>query len=229
MKVGQALLLILVAGLIAITYAVGADVNAEWKQVNELDGIIGYTRPSPLTSINEIKAIGTVDAPVASIEALVRDLDSMKNYLYRCSEAFPIQIPGIESGKDNYYIYYRTNLPWPVYDRDVVVKAEARIDKESGAILIQTKKISSDFRKKKWGVVRMPIFTAKCILTPTEGNKTKVTYQILLDPGGYLPSFIVNMLSKNAAVEIIANFRKIMKDDKYKKAKSVITTTPWIR
>ena len=45
-----------------------------WKKIGESDGIVGYTRPTTKSSVDEIKAVGIVDAPVAVIEAVIRDI-----------------------------------------------------------------------------------------------------------------------------------------------------------
>ncbi|MEA3223249.1 MAG: START domain-containing protein, partial [Thermodesulfobacteriota bacterium] len=193
------------------------------------DGIIGYTRPTPKTSVDEVKAIGVVNASVAVIEALLRDVPAQTEYMFLCIEALKVDIPGLESIKDSFYVYNKTNMTWPIHDRDVVAKTEYMIDKSTGILHVQAHRISTDFRTQNKKVIRIPITEVKYILTPIGKDKTEVTYQILADPGGKLPSSLVNMLSKNLGVKTIAGIREMVKKDKYKNVKSVTTTTPWIR
>lgn len=229
MRIGQVFLTTLMAGLLFVSSASGEDLNGEWEKANESDGIIGYTRPTSKSSVDEIKAIGTVDAPVAVLEAVSRDVEAQTEYMYMCTEASRIDIPGSESTKDSFYFYNKTGLPWPVDDRDVIVKAEYMIDKATGALFFQAQNISTDFKAEDNEVVRMPTAEVKCIATPLGENKTEVLYQVLVDPGGMLPSFLTNMLMKDLAVRTIAAIREVVKKDKYKNAKSIVTTTPWIR
>ena len=51
----------------------GQEACGEWRQIRSCDGITGYARSNPRSPINEAKAIGVVDAPVAVLEAVVRD------------------------------------------------------------------------------------------------------------------------------------------------------------
>jgi hypothetical protein len=66
---------------------------------------------------------------------------------------------------------------------------------------------------------------ADYILVPKGPDKTEVTYIALGDPGGNLPSFVVNLLTKNLSIRTIASMREMVKKDKYKNVKSVVTTT----
>ena len=51
-----------------LSSASGESSNGEWEKIDEVDGITGYIRSTSESSVNEIKAIGVVDAPVAVIE-----------------------------------------------------------------------------------------------------------------------------------------------------------------
>jgi hypothetical protein len=120
-------------------------------------------------------------------------------------------------------------MPWPFYDRDLVSKVDLMIDRQTGSLLINIHSISSDFETGDRGVVRAPFTVAKWVLTAKGENKTEVLYQVLADPGVYIPAFLVNMFSKGMGVKTIQGLRKIVKRDKYRKAKAIVTTTPWIR
>jgi hypothetical protein len=73
----------------------------------------------------------------------------------------------------------------------------------------------------------MPIGDVTWVLVPAPNNTTKLTYQVLADPAGNLPSSIVNMLMKNVGVTTLKNIRKLAKQEPYSSAKSIVTTTPY--
>jgi len=225
----QVFLTLLMLVLLSASPVSGKDHNSEWEKITESDGIIVYARTTSKSSVYEIRAMGIVNAPVAVLEAVIRDDDAKIEYGERGTEAFRVDIPALESSKDTYYIYIKIGMPWPFYDRDGVARVRYMIDQATGALLVQVQNISTDFKREDHFVLRVPIAEAKWILTPLGENKTEMVYQILVDPGGYIPAFLVNMYSKDMAIKTIEDIRKFVRTDRYKNAKSVLTTTPWDR
>jgi hypothetical protein len=195
-----------------------------WKKIGESNGIVGYTRSTPKSSVDEMKGVGIIEAPVAVIEALLRDVQAGTEYMYKCKEASDVNIPELKTTADTKYFYNVTAMTWPVSDRDVVGKADWTIDKETGTLYLHAEGVKSSYKmdKKK---VRMPLLIADYILVPKGPDKTEITYIALADPGGNLPSALVNMLTKNLSIQTIAGMREMVKKDKYKNVKSIVTAT----
>lgn len=198
--------------------------NDGWKKVGEYEGIVGYSRPTTRSSVDELKGVGIVDAPVAAVEALVRDVSAQTEYMYKCKEASLVDTPEFKNTKDAMYIYNVTSMPFPVSDRDVVARSEYSIDAATGAVHIRYESVDTPYRSDK-GKVRMPIMMGETILAPKGPDKTEVTCVVLADPGGNLPAMVVNLFTKNLCIQTIAGMRKMVKKDKYKNARSVVTTT----
>jgi hypothetical protein len=199
-----------------------------WKKIGESDGIEGYTRPTTRSSVDEIKAVGIVDAPIAVVEAVIRDISVMPEYIFLCKEAALINTPDMKSSGDIIYFYSLTDLPFPVSDRDAVAKSLWSVDKATGAIYCHTEGVKTAYKQDK-KVVRMPISIIDCTLIPRGADKTEVIYQALADPGGSLPSFIVNMLTNDYGIKTVAGLRQMVKKDKFKNAKKIITTTAKVK
>jgi hypothetical protein len=206
------------------TVATSAAVNDGWKKVGEEEGIVGYSRSTTKSKVDEIKAIGVVDAPVAVVEAVIRDISSMPEYIFLCKEAFPINTAEMKSDGDVIYFYSLTDLPFPVWDRDAVARSVWTIDQKTGTIYCHTDGVKTSYQSRK-GVIRMPYLMVDCTLIPRGAGQTEVIYQVLGDPGGDLPSFVVNMLIKDYGIKSVAGLRKMVKKDKYKNAKAVVTKT----
>jgi len=228
MRVWQTVSITLIVGLLSFSYAFGEKYNNEWKKVKESDGIICYTRPTSLTNVDEVKAVGMIDASVAVIEAVLRDIPAQTEYMFKCDEAFIADIPGLEDTKDTIYIYNKTNMPWPLHDRDGIARTEFMVDEATGVLFMKAQGISTDFERDK-KIVRIPIATVTYTLVPIDQDKTEITYTILGDPAGKLPSSLVNMFSKNLGGKTVSGIREMVKKDRYKNAKSLVTTTPWVR
>ena len=213
--------------IMAISIAMSLAADDGWKKIGEYRGIIGYTRPTTRSSVDEVKAVGIVDAPIAVVEAVIRDISAMPDYVFLCKEAFPINKPDMRSAGDIIYFYSLTDLPFPVKDRDAVAKAVFSIEKNTGTIYCHAEGVKTSYQQSE-DVVRMPLSIIDCALIPRGANKTEVIYQVLGDPGGELPSFVVSMLTRYYGIQTIAGIRKRVKKDKYKNVGTIVTTTPKI-
>jgi hypothetical protein len=214
--------------IIGILITAGWAADDGWKKIGESEGIVGYTRPTTRSSVDEIKAVGIVDAPIAVVETVIRNISLMPEYIYLCKEAVLINTPDMKSGGDVIYFYSLTDLPFPVSDRDVVAKSLWSVDKATGAIYCHTEGVKTTYKQDK-NVVRMLLSIIDCTLVPKGANKTEVIYQALADPGGELPSFIVNMLTNDYGIKTIAGLRQMVKKDKFRNVKKVVTTTANIK
>jgi hypothetical protein len=199
-----------------------------WKKTGESDGIIGYARPTNKSSVDEIKAEGIVNAPIAVVEAVMRDIPSMPEYMFLCKEASLINTPDMKSAGDVVYFYSLTDLPFPVSDRDGVIKSAWSIDKTTGTIYCYAQGVKTTYKQKK-NTVRITFSIIETTLIPRGADKTYVIYQVLSDPGGDLPSFVVNLLTNDYGIKTIAGLRKMVKKDKFRNVKTVVTTTAKIK
>lgn len=216
--------------MVMITIAVTASAEirvSKWKEVNSRDGIVGYTRMTSLTDLEEVKAVGAVEAPVAVIEAVLRDVEAAPQYMYKCAEAKEVNLPGLTKTDDIGYVYNRTSMPWPVDDRYVVVRSQLMVDAKTETLYVRSHEVTENFPQAPSGAVKMPLIRYIMIVTPLGKSKSKVHLQVLSDPGGSLPTFVVNLFSKSVGVDTIAGLREMVKKKKYQTAKDLVTTTPW--
>ena len=217
----RGILTILIMGILI---SVSGATDDGWKKIGESEGIAGYARPTSRSSVDEIKAVGIVNAPIAVVEAVIRDISVMPQYIFLCKEAALINTPDMKSAGDIVYFYSLTDLPFPVSDRDVVTKSFWSVDKATGTIYCHAENVKTAYKQNN-NVLRMPLSVIDCTLVPKGPDKTEVTYQVLADPGGELPSFIVNMLTNDYGIKTIAGLRRMVKKDKFKNVNKVVTAT----
>ena len=68
---------------------------------------------------------------------------------------------------------------------------------------------------EKKGVVRVKVCQGKWLLEPEGITKTRATYSIYTDTGGFIPSLIANHVSLTGIKRLFAAIRKQVKDPKY--------------
>ena len=194
-----------------------------WKQVKEYKGIIGYARPNPRCRIDEIKAVGTIDAPLAVVEAVIRDVPNNKDFMFMCKKTAFLEIPEIKNTTDQYATYALMDMPFPVKDREAVACVSWTVDTTTGKLYAAGQSLSTNYRCQT-DAIRIPLVEALYTLTPIAPDKTEIIYQAMSDPGGNLPAFLVSILSHDLVVKTIAGIRKMAKRDKYQQA-TVVTST----
>jgi hypothetical protein len=203
--------------MMALSSAILA-LGGGWTKTGELKGITGYTRPTPQSRLHEMMAVGIVDAPLADIEAVLRNIPTQKDYMYLCMDAELINFPGKTNTTESYCIYSKINMPTPVIDRDSIIRLEWTTDKSTGTRFVHGEGIKTDYRPEK-NVVRMTFITLDFTLTPKGPDKTEVTYSVLMDPGGVLPESVVAMLTKNLTVKTLMGIREKVRRNREKSAK----------
>jgi hypothetical protein len=70
------------------------------------------------------------------------------------------------------------------------------------------------------GRVRMPQLVATWTLKPVTADVTQATYEVLADPGGSIPSWLVNATAKKMPFETLRHLRMQVGRDIYKARKA---------
>lgn len=216
---------IVVILMIAFAMDVSQSEEGGWRKIKEDNGIVGYVRPTEKSPVDEIRAVGIVNAPIAAVEAVIRDVSLMPQYVFLCKESLFIDTADMKSGGDTIYFYNRIDLPFPASDRDAVLRARWSIDKKTGTVYCRAENVQTTFMQDKQ-VVRIPLSFFSCTLIPLGKDRTQLVYQALVHPGGELPSFIVNMLTRDYGIKTIAGLREMVKKESFRSVRKVVTTTP---
>jgi hypothetical protein len=100
---------------------------------------------------------------------------------------------------------YRTVIeaPWPVTDRDMVV--HLRILQKEKELIITTDSESGIVAEYP-ELVRVPFSHALWTVVSKSKNQFHVKYEMLIDPGGSVPAWLVNWTCANAPLQ---SFQKL--------------------
>ncbi|MDF1764277.1 MAG: START domain-containing protein, partial [Oleibacter sp.] len=107
-----------------------------------------------------------------------------------------------------------SDMPWPVKNRDVVTHSVVTQDPATKVVSIKIDKAEDIFPKDR-DFVRMKKLDAIWQLTPIENDVLRVTYEAHADPGGGLPSWLINSLIVDTPLNTLRNLRKVMIREKY--------------
>ena len=116
------------------------------------------------------------------------------------------------------HFYSLIDAPF-VSKRDYTLRIVDESDWKDGKGFLKTRWTSSEKGPAvKDGVVRIKVNDGSWLLEPREnGTKTFATYFVFTDPGGSLPTFIINKANSSAIPDVFAALRKWGKDPRYAK------------
>jgi hypothetical protein len=159
----------------------------DWKLEKNSEGIKVYTRSNEGSEVLEFKATATINASRMSLAKIIANVAGYPNWFPNCSSAQLVEV--ISSTQRKYY--YKLDLPWPASDRDAVMLLSVDVNNGAGITILNFTK--STGKPEVSGVIRMPAADGFWKLKTISESKTELEYQFLADPGGSLPTWIINM------------------------------------
>jgi hypothetical protein len=173
---------------------------AERTLIQTNDGITVEEQPEPGRTLPVLFGTTTMSATPQEIAAWIGAVHTYTEWQHNCEEARSLPQPD-----GTRLSYNRIASPWPVSDRDVVLRSQ-RADKPDGSIHIEFRNTDAANAPQSTGAVRMPRLQGSYELVPVEDG-TRVVYTLDSDPGGSLPTWLVRQASKDLPFKTLKNLR----------------------
>lgn len=186
-----------------------ADAPAEnkWELSLEEDNLTVYAREKKGTSVQEMKAIGTIDAPPEQVWKALRDYE---NYSKTMPYTEVSKVLAREGGDKVIWFYSVVNTPI-VDKRDYCIKLtdESKWKDGKGYLKVTWTVANDKAPKKADDVVRVMVNDGYWLVEPVEGGKkSKATYYVFTDPGGSVPKWLVNKGNNTAVPRVFEAVRE---------------------
>lgn len=179
------------------TVAIG---EQRWETVIQEDNLLVQRRPWPGSALQEIRGETRITSSLNAAMALLKDADFNQHWVYRSGGATILQ----QSGYAQAYVYGIVDAPWPMSDRDTVVRFDYSQDPGTRVITIDISNFP-DFAPARAGFVRVPRFGGFWELRPEPNGVVKVTYQVYGDPGGWIPEWAANRAAELSVTQTLRN------------------------
>lgn len=180
---------------------VRASEPADWQLDRREAGIDVYTRSVRGSPIKAFRGTTEIARGVDGVLALLGDADGYVRWFPSCSESRLLSRNGSES-----YRYTVLEMPWPVADRDQVLRAVARRSPGTGVVEIDLFAAPDELPETP-GRVRVRRARGHWRLEPVGAGRTRVTFDMHLEPGGDLPHWLVNRRVVETPFEALGNLR----------------------
>jgi len=208
-KMKKTMLLLTVALLLVLNYSVVS--ASEWQPEIKKNGIDAYSRVIEGTDILEIRAITVVDARMEVIAEVLRDIPANVDWRPKCAECRLLE----RHNRNSMTTYTRIDLPWPVSDRDVVIKADTSINLNTGRVVVSLGSVDHHKAPPPNSNVRITEFFSQYYLEYINREQTGIIFTTRVNPAGRIPTFLVNMFNKRFAYEEMLGLTQMVKKQKY--------------
>lgn len=179
----------------------GTSGASEWKQKRKARNkhdIAVHMLKSPPKDVYVFKGVTHMPYSENDIMRIVLEPTHMCEIIYQCKNIVPLSV-GTQD-----YTYIQLSGIWPAKGRDVVIQKDVsqphQISFQHVADIVQP--------HKKY--IRITDLNNTWLFTPSDDGWTKVELTTGINPGGSVPSWLVNAVSVNAPVHTLKNVRKIL-------------------
>lgn len=184
--------------------------SQEWSLAKEKENIKVFTRKTEGKKIKELKIESRVKASLNSLVAILEDIETHPDWVFKCSSSFYVDKPS----DDKFTYYVSVDFPFPATDRDMVIYYE----REQDPVTKEVVTISTSASDKSPSVdkyIRITEFDSKYILTPQEDGWVDIVYFLESDPAGKIPAWMINLAIAKGPTETMKRMFEEMKKEKY--------------
>jgi hypothetical protein len=203
--------------LILISACISQNLYAseDWKLIKNADDIEVYVRPHKNSNIDECKGIITIPASINIIYAIISYAPLHKKLMHTCYYSFLVR-PWEKGCQVHYFAF---TAPWPIWNRDLIYETCAKLDHETGNIVVTSRVVEDTSVPVKDGkIVRVTDSDNTWILEKLGPDKTRVTYRNYFNPGvvKIVPTKFINIICKDVPFYTLINMRNLAKEPIYK-------------
>lgn len=177
---------------------------SEWEHIDEDEGIDLWKQDVPGQLVPSFRGQVVIAAEIGAVSHAIEDYRAHPQWMHRCAESGVIR----QLNELDAIMYNRLDSPWPVADRDVVVKTHKQVSADGSEIELSFQNVKDPQKPEIDGVVRMPKLVGHYKLTRAGAKKTKVEYQVAANPGGSLPQWIIKRVARDMPYVTLAKLRE---------------------
>lgn len=159
--------------------------DAPWTLEREDNGITIYSRAVADSPFLAVKAVATIDAPAQKVAELLGDGNGCSAWRKMCKSS---EVLRTVSDSER-VIYMVLDLPWPVSDRDLVVRSIAHVDEQAKTLHVTLASASSEHPVQDY--VRAQS-SGEYALKVIGDDRSEFTYIQHTDIGGDLSADMIN-------------------------------------
>lgn len=195
--------------LLISTVALSGEANhkaLEWNPLYKVDGIQLYV--SKRSSPSYFMARGEIEADFFHLLAIFVDLSRRTEWVKNLKKVEHIE------GKldENPVLYSQYHMPWPVKDRDVVIRSEIVKDYQTPSVTLSFKSGPHPRYPERGNHIRIAFTEGRISFSKSSENKVYINYMMSTDPGGWIPGWVNDLFIKTVPLKTIEALKEQLKN-----------------
>ncbi len=186
-----------------------AEDAQHWALQKEVDNIRIYTMDQPGSGFQAFKAVAELNVPIENLMAVMINPQSCQEWVHNCTESFAFG----QGDFHDRYAYSVNDMPWPVADRDYVLRIRTRGNEQTGEVLMDLN-ATPGMRAELNSRVRVDRSDTLYRFTPN-GDQTRMVWVQHTEPNGSLPGWLVNNLVVDIPVKSMQALEAVAQEEKY--------------
>ncbi len=191
--------------LVLLNYLPGQSQTKNCDLKIDKDGIKVYTCRSDTSKFRSLITEFTLEnITFEELQAFLWKVDNYVNWQYNMVDAILLKKVNEQS------IIYRSEVdaPWPVQNREMIVQLSVNNNLGPDQLSFSMHTVSTDYPLSE-DLTRVPYSQATWTVKRVK-NKLFVTYQLNIDPGGYIPPMLVNLAMAEGPYESFHNLKNLL-------------------
>ena len=201
-------LAILFSSLIFSSFAFA---NTAEKLALNKQGIKVWTIQAADNPMAQYRAETTFNTTLENAVGLILDTERGSKWIPNVSQ---IQVIERNDSTGSFIAYMVLKMPFPLTDRDLVIKGEMRKDAQ-GRIIVTNKSVKDSRLPEKPGIVRINQYEGDWIFQKISEQSVKVTTHGYADPSGAIPKGIVNTFVQQQPYQMFQKMKEQVKTIQY--------------
>lgn len=186
----------------AMSLTIQAAVPSDAKLSLDKNNIKVWTFKDPKNTVMSYRAETTLDVPIEKAVALVLDVNNAPKWAPNVAKA---EVLSRDNVKGEFTLYMVLDFPFPLKDRDMVVKG--KISKDSNGVISIKNKAITQGKAVDANFIRLKNYEGDWIFQKLAANKVKVSTTGFADPEGSIPQSVTNMLVEQQPYQLLQKMK----------------------
>lgn len=173
------------------------------------DAIHFETFDMPDSAVKAVRIEAVIEAPVSAVMAVFADVQQYPQWVHNCSRAELVSTKGFY----DFTAYQISDMPWPVTDRDMVLKFRTE-ETATGGFHVEL--INQSSALPSTDNIRVSAAQGFYHFEPLSASSTLLKSEQHFDPSGNIPVWLMNQLLKDIPVRSVIGMRKLAQAPGYR-------------